>query len=145
MNEFPGIVQQRTTDWVLKRARLHYLSTRGDKSKTKVWTEPCSLWNISFSLLPSSSYWQPLAFFGLQVHHFNLCLHCQHHLLVSLVCLLFFKGHRSHWSRVYSQDLILTWLYPQRLHFQIRAHPLIQGTRISVYLLMETQFNPCYL
>lgn len=96
MNEFPGIVQQRTTNWVLKRARLHYLSSRGDKSKTRCGqsyapSEICrGEFFFFFSLLPSSTYCQSLAFFCLQVHHFNLCLHC-HTVIFSLCALSLFS------------------------------------------------------
>ena len=93
--------------------------------------------SLSYLLAVTGSHWHSLAYRCIPLISASIV---NSHLL-----LVFFKGHKSHRSRVYSQDLILTWLYPQRLHFQIRAHPLIQETRISVYLLTETQFNPSYL
>ena len=71
MNEFPGIVQQRTTNWVLKRARLHYLSSRGDKSKTRCGqshapSEICRgeffFFSLFYLLALTASHWHSFAY-----------------------------------------------------------------------------------
>ena len=81
-------------------------------------------------------------FFGLQLHHSNLCLSGHKNIspiVFVFTCILFFlQGCQSHLIGGHHNDLILTWLYVRnlkRLYFQIRLYSQVLGVKTSIYLL----------
>lgn len=80
-------------------------------------------WESPALSLPSFLWWPSVL--GLQLHR-SLSL-------LSHGPLLFLNGHANvldYWIRAHPNDLILNWLHPQRLHFQIRAHS--QALRVGL-------------
>ena len=99
-----------------------------------LWGRICSIFLSKLLVI----FQQYLAFLGLQIHHFNLCLYVY---MASSLCVcvcLWSKFPLVTWRVVILilMTLLMTssWLFLQRHYFQIRPSAIVLGISIPVYL-----------
>lgn len=106
-----------------------------------LWGRICSIFLFKLLVI----FQQNLAFLGLQIHHFNLCLYVY---MASTLCVcvcLWSKFPLGIWIVVILtlMTLLMTssWLFLQRHYFQIRPSFTVLGISIPMYLFRGTKFN----